>query len=149
MLSRSALQQFTAKLCSIILARACKNTIRAGKMLSQCALQQFTAKLCSTILARACENTIRAGKCSHSARYSAKLCCTIFARACENTIRVGKCSHSARYRNSLQNCAPPFSRVLVKIQFVVENALTVRVTAIHCKTVLHHSRACLLKYNSW
>src|SRR6185312_14263751 len=89
-------------------------------MLSRCALQQFTAKLCSTILARACKNTIRAEKCSHSARYS----------------------------NSLQNCAPPFSRVLVKIQFVLENALTVRVTAIHCKPVLHHSRACLYKYKS-
>src|SRR6185295_17198960 len=89
-------------------------------MLSQCALQQFTAKSCSTIVARACKNTIHAGKCSHSARYS----------------------------NSLQNRAPPLSRVLVKIQFMRENALTVRVTAIHCKIVLHHSRACLSKYNS-
>src|SRR6185312_15354732 len=145
MLSRCALQQFTAKLCSTILARACKNTIRAGKcshgarysnslqncappfsrvlvqynscgkMLSRCALQQFTAKLCSTMLARACKNTIRAERCSHGARYS----------------------------NSLQNYAPTCSRVLVKIQFVLKDALTVRVTAIHCKTVLHHSRACL------
>src|SRR6478672_7409532 len=112
-------------------------------MLSQCALQQFTAKLCSTILARACKNTNRAGKCSHSARYSNSLqnCAPPFSRVLVKIQIV--LENALTVRVTAINCAPPFSRVLVKIQSVLENALTVRVTAIHCKTVLHHSRACL------
>src|SRR6185312_12711038 len=120
MLSQCALQKFTAKLCSTILARACKNTICAEKCFHSARYRnslQNCAPPFSRVLVKIQFVREMPSQCPLQ-KFTAKLCSTIFARACKNTIRAGKCFHSARYRNSLQNCAPPFSRVLVKIQFV-------------------------------